>query len=133
MRIVIVGKVSLLLVLLASDGRGEGVQIRNPIRAFVYGEYERGNDYFINGNDNTYIFRCALTNKRDGIDGVALSEVSIWGNHGGPWEVFRRMKDGDFVYVGTRALSDTSCLETCQSNDYLTLGRCKWQRGWPKR
>lgn len=132
MKTVTGGTVSLLLALLAGGARSEGVQITDPIKAFVYSKYELGNDYFINGNLNTYIFRCALKKKRNRIDGIALSEISIWGNHGGPWEIFRRKKNG-FVYIGTRGLADTSCLEACRSKDYLASGHCDWQRGWPKQ
>ncbi len=105
----------------------------DPLKAFVYGEYDLGDDYFIHGNGDTEIFRCALTEQTDGIDGVALSEISIWGNHGGPWELFRRKKDGGYVYVGTRRLTNPSCVETCRSKNYLASGRCAWQRGWPTR
>jgi hypothetical protein len=125
--------VSLWLALLAASARGEGVLIANPLEAFVYGKYDLGDEYFISGNQNTFIFRCVLTERQNGIDGIALSEISIWGNHGGPWEIFRKKKSGSFAYVGTRSLTNTACLEACRSKDYLATGNCDWQPGWPKQ
>jgi hypothetical protein len=92
--------VSLWLALFATGARGHEILIADPLEAFMHGKYQLGDDYFINGNQNTAIFRCALTRKKNGIDGVALSEISIWGNKGGPWEIFSNKKD-HFVYVGT--------------------------------
>jgi hypothetical protein len=131
MKIATIGTIILWLALPAPGARGEGVLIADPLEAFVYGKYALGEDYFISGNQNTYLFRCVLTKTQNGIDGVALSEISIWGNRGGPWEIFRSKKDL-FVYVGTKRLTDTACLETCQSKDYLATGHCNWQRGWPR-
>jgi hypothetical protein len=131
MKIATMGTVILWLAVLAPGARGEGVLVVDPLEAFVYGKYELGDDYFISGNKDTYLFRCVLTKGQNGIEGVALSEISIWGNHGGPWEIFRSKKDR-FVYVGTKRLTDTACLEACQSKDYLASGHCNWQRGWPK-
>jgi hypothetical protein len=106
---------------------------QDPLKAFVYGEYAVGSDYFIHGNDNTIIFRCLLTKAQRPFEGVALSEISIWGNPTGPWEVFRRSSDGTFVYVETRHFDDTSCLESCRSKDYLASGQCTWSHGWPRQ
>jgi hypothetical protein len=53
--------VSLWLAWLAASARGEGVLIANPLEAFVYGKYDLGDEYFISGNQNTFIFRCVLT------------------------------------------------------------------------
>lgn len=104
---------------------------RDPLKAFVRGEYPWGDDYFIRGAEDTVVFRCLLDKKRDGVDGVALSEISIWGRTG-PWEIFRRRSDGAFGYVETRGVSDTSCLESCRTKEYLASGACKWSRGWPR-
>ena len=120
-----------LLTLLSAAAEGGDFHTRDPLRAFVRGDYAWGDDYFIHGADDTILFRCVLHKGRDGVEGVALSEVSIWGNHGGPWEVFRKTKK-DFVYAGSRDLSDTACLESCRSKEYLASGRCRWQRGWPE-
>jgi hypothetical protein len=133
MNIATMGTVSLWLILLAPFARSEGVPIADPVEAFVQGEYERGDDYFINGNQNTYIFRCTLTGKKNGFQGIALSEISIWGNRGGPWEIFRSAKAGGFVFVGTKSLTDTACLQSCRSKDYLATGHCNWQIGWPRQ
>jgi hypothetical protein len=122
---VLVGTASLL----ACAG-GEFVT-RDPLKAFIREEYPLGSDYFIHGREDTVVFRCVLRNARDGVDGVALSEISIWGRTG-PWEIFRRRPDGAFAYAGTREVRDTSCLESCRTKEYLASGACKWSRGWPK-
>ena len=124
--------VGLLAMLLTAMAAGSEFRTNDPLKAFVRGEYPPGDDYFINGNADTHLFRCALTKKTDGFDGVALSEMSIWGNRTGPWEIFKQEAGGGFVYAGTRHLPDTACLESCRSKDYLASGQCKLQRGWPK-
>lgn len=103
----------------------------DPLRAFVREEYSLGNDYFIRGNEDTYLLRCVLRQGPNQFDGVALSEISIWGRTG-PWEIFRKEPRGDFVYVKTGELESTACLESCRSKEYLTTGRCTWRRGWPQ-
>jgi hypothetical protein len=128
----IVTAIYLWLALLPADARGEEVLIANPLEAFVYGKYDRGDDYFIIGNQNTFVFRCILTKSKNGINGIALSEISIWGNHGGPWDIFQKKKNS-FAYVGTRSLTNTACLEACRSRDYLATRHCNWQAGWPKQ
>ncbi len=122
----------LLAVLLASTAGSSEFRTHDPLRAFVRGEYPWGDDYFINGNADTHLFRCVLTKKSEGFDGLALSERSIWGNRTGPWELFKQEAGGGFVYAGTKHLADTACLESCRSKDYLASGQCTWQRGWPK-
>jgi hypothetical protein len=104
----------------------------DPLKAFVRGEYPLGDDYFISGTGDTFIFRCVLTKAQRPYAGVAFSEISIWGNRSGPWEVFRKNPDGTFSYVETAQLSDTSCLESCRSSEYNASGVCRWTRGWPK-
>ena len=121
--------VALVTVLSAADAAE--FRTRDPLKAFIRNEYSLGTDYFIRGRDDTIVFRCLLTDER-GSEGVALSEISIWGNRTGPWEIFRKEPDGDFVYAETRHLTDTSCLESCRSKEYLTSGRCTWSRGWPR-
>jgi len=125
--------VCVLTILIADSAQGEQFRTNNPLKAFVNQEYPWGDDYFIHGTRDTYLFRCILTRTTDGFDGIALSEISIWGNHGGPWEIFRKSEKGDYVYTGTEAIVNTSCLERCQSKEYLSSGQCKWQRGWPKQ
>jgi hypothetical protein len=122
---VLVGTASLLA------GAGGEFVTRDPLKAFIREEYPLGSDYFIHGREDTVVFRCVLRNDRDGVDGVALSEISIWGRTG-PWEIFRRRPDGAFAYAGTREVRDTSCLESCRTKEYLASGACKWSRGWPK-
>jgi len=105
---------------------------RDPVQAFVQGEYPLGDDYFINGNKDTRILRCALTREKNQTDGIALSEISIWGNRTGPWEIFNKQQDGSYSYAGTRHLPDTACMENCSTREYLTSGKCTWNKGWPK-
>ena len=106
---------------------------RDPLRAFVNAEYQRGEDYFIRGVRGTVLLRCTLTRPNAPYTGVAYSERSIWGNRGGPWELFRRRAAGQYEFAGTRWLSDLSCLQSCRSDDYLRNGRCHWQKGWGAR
>lgn len=120
-------------ILYISMARAEDFKTNDPLKAFVYEEYPRGDDYFINGNQDTYLFRCVLTKELEPFEGVALSEISIWGNHTGPWEIFRKEPNGRFVYVRTKHYTNTSCLESCRSKEYLSSGQCTWRRGWPKQ
>jgi hypothetical protein len=125
--------IALLAVLLAGIAYGGEFVTSDPIRAFVRSEYPLGNDYFINGNQDTRIFRCVLTKQNYKFDGLALSEITIWGNRTGPWEIFKRQENGSFVYVETKHIADTSCLERCSTKEYLSSGQCTWERGWPKQ
>jgi hypothetical protein len=125
--------VGVLVALLIGVAHSGEFRTHDPLKAFVYEEYPLGDDYFIHGNDDTYIFRCVLMKRTEGFEGIALSEISIWGNHGGPWEVFRKEGSGGYFYIGTKGLATTSCLESCRSKDYLATGQCRWQRGWPKQ
>jgi hypothetical protein len=122
-----------LLVSISGIALSDQFRTNDPLKSFVNQEYALGDDYFIHGNRDTYLFRCILSEKTDALDGIALSEISIWGNHGGPWEIFRKTGMGDYVYTGTQAVANTSCLEWCPSKEYLSSGQCKWQRGWPKQ
>lgn len=124
--------VVILAALLAAVVHGGGFMTNDPVRAFVNGEYPLGDDYFINGNKDTYIFRCLLTKQNNNFDGVAISEISIWGNRTGPWDVFKKQERESFVYMETKNLADTSCLERCRTKEYLSSGRCRWERGWPR-
>lgn len=132
MRSTIAVATAVLVVSIAGTAQAGEFRTGDPLKAFVYGEYPLGDDYFLNGNTNTYLFRCPLMKEKNGFDGVALSEISIWGNRTGPWELFRKEGKNDFVYIGTKHLADTACLETCASKDYFAAGQCQWQRGWPK-
>src|SRR5262249_61967306 len=99
---------ALLLLALATrvaEG-GHAFRTSDPLKAFVDGAYAWGDDYFIHGNQDTTLFRCVLVKERDGFDGLAFSEVSIWGNHGGPWDLFRKIGK-EFGDVGTREVRGT--------------------------
>ena len=122
-----------VVTVFAGVARGGEFMADDSVRAFVHSEYPLGNNYFINGNEDTYILRCVLTKQKDKFKGIALSEISIWGNRAGPWEIFKRQENGVFVYVETKVLADTSCLESCRTKEYLLSGQCDWERGWPKQ
>jgi hypothetical protein len=122
---------AIVVVLSVVAVHAEPFRTKDPLRAFVREEYPLGNDYFVRGNEDTYLFRCFLSRGPNRFNGIALSEISIWGKTG-PWEIFRRESNGDFVYLETGELPSTSCLESCRSKEYLRTGRCTWQRGWPK-
>jgi len=122
----------LAVLLILGNAHAAEFLTADPLKAFMYSEYPLGSDYFIRGNEDTVVFRCLLTKAQRPYAGVALSELSIWGNRTGPWEVFRRRPDGAFVYVETTHFSDTSCLESCRSREYLASGRCTWSPGWPR-
>ena len=71
--------ITLLLLLCTTTAYGAEFQTGDPLNAFVYGEYPLGDDYFIKGNADTHILRCILTTETEGLEGIALSEISIWG------------------------------------------------------
>jgi len=123
----------LLAAFFVDIANGGDFTTTDPVNAFVHRKYPLGDDYFINGNKDTYIFRCLLTTQKNSFEGIALSEISIWGNRSGPWELFKKAENGIFVYLETRNLADTSCLERCGTKDYLASGECTWKRGWPKQ
>ena len=112
--------VCLLVMLATGVAQSDQFRTNDPLKSFVNQEYALGDDYFIHGNRDTYLFRCILSEKTDALDGIALSEISIWGNHGGPWEIFRKTEMGDYVYTSTQAVANTSCLEWCPSKEYLS-------------
>ncbi len=118
--------------LLAGVAHGDQFITSDPVRAFVNNEYPLGDDYFINGSKDTHILRCLLTKEKNGFNGIALSELSIWGNRTGPWEIFKKQDDGKFVYAETKHLADTSCIANCRTKEYLFSGQCMWKPGWPK-
>ena len=87
--------VCLLVMLVTGNVQSDQFRTKDPLKAFVDEEYPWGDDYFIHRNRDTYLFRCNLSKKTDGTEGIAFSEISIWGNHGGPWEIFRKTEKGD--------------------------------------
>jgi len=123
--------VTVIAMLSVGAVSAETFRTKDPLRAFVREEYPLGSDYFIRGHEDTYVFRCFLRRGPNRFDGIALSEISIWGRTG-PWDIFSRESNGDFTYVETGELPNTACLEFCRSKEYLTTGRCTWQHGWPK-
>ncbi len=129
--LLIVTSAALFGLLFAGVARAVEFETRNPLRAFVYAEYPLGDDYFINGIQDTHLLRYVLTKELEPFEGVAFSEISIWGNRTGPWEVFRRQPNGMFVYAGTKHYPSVPHLESCRTNEYVLLGTCTWQHGWP--
>jgi hypothetical protein len=121
-----------LMTLFAGGPRSHAFRTSDPLRAFVGHEYPLGDDYFTRGESDTYVLRCFLTREKDGLDGLALSEISIWGNRTGPWEIFEKEGDTAYVYLDTRQLSDATCLEACSTAEYRASGRCRWRKGWPE-
>ncbi len=108
----------------------------DPLQAFVFDQYPRKSDYFINGSRDTTLFRCVADFNDDGRPDIALSEKSIWGNRTGPFEVFVQALNGRFRYARTadyesdlKAVCGTQ-LESCSSNEYLASGKCQWKKGW---
>jgi hypothetical protein len=64
---------------------------RDPLKAFVYSEYPLGDDYFIRAPRHRYL--SLSPNKGPAsVRGVAPSEISIWGNRTGPWEVPTKLR-----------------------------------------
>ena len=130
--------VSLLIIALATGSvqAQEPFDTSDPLRAFIYEQYPRGNDYFIHGYRNTTVYRCLADFNRDGRVDIALSEKSILGNRTGPFEIFVRDSDGDYNYQHTADYASelkTLCagrIESCASGVYLTSGRCPWRAGW---
>lgn len=122
---------AMLIALCFTAASADAFRTTDPLKAFVDGDYARGDDYFIRPDGDSILLKCELSLTEAGIEGVALSESSIWGNRTGPWEIFRRDRDGSFAYVATKHLLNISCLESCRLADYLTTGRCQWRRGWP--
>jgi hypothetical protein len=132
--------VALLFVVAAASGSA-GAQARtdttDPLKAFVFDEYPRGNDYFVNGTRDTTLIRCRADFNGDGRPDVALSEKSIWGNRTGPFEVFVSVPGGLSRYTRTADYASdlkSVCaprLESCSSRDYLSSGTCRWRKGVP--
>jgi hypothetical protein len=93
--------VLVVAVAAASDliSAGPPIETADPLKAFVFDQYPRGSDYFINGSRETTLFRCVADFNHDGRLDIALSEKSIWGNRTGPFEVFVQAPNGRFRYA----------------------------------
>jgi hypothetical protein len=76
-------------------------RLPDPTRAFVEGYDPSGNDFFANVPERTVLLRIRADFDNDGIDDLALSESSTWGNAGGQWLLFRGQPDRGYVYLGT--------------------------------
>jgi hypothetical protein len=76
-------------------------QLTDPIQAFVEGYDPSGNDFLANVPERTVLLRIRADFDNDGVDDLALSDSSTWGNAGGQWLLFRGQRDGSYVYWGT--------------------------------
>ena len=65
------------MALLVDAAIGGELRTKDPLKAFIKEEYPWGNDYFIYGNADTYVFRCVMQAKRGQPETIALSEISI--------------------------------------------------------
>src|SRR5512138_776226 len=86
-----------LLMLVAVAGAASE-RLADPTGAFVEGYDPSGNDFFANVPERTVLLRIRADLDNDGIEDLALSESSTWGNAGGQWLLFRGQPDRSFVY-----------------------------------
>src|SRR5512137_256046 len=93
------GAAVLLVISIAMPVAGE--RLADPTRAFVEGYDPSGNDFLANVPERTVLLRIRADFDNDGIDDLALSESSTWGNAGGQWLLFRGQPDRSFVYWET--------------------------------
>ena len=93
------GVVALLILLSGMAARAD--QLTDPIQAFVEGYDPSGNDFLANVPERTVVLRIRADFDNDGVDDLALSDSSTWGNAGGQWLLFRGQRDGSYVYWGT--------------------------------
>jgi hypothetical protein len=100
------GAVALLAFVVGVATAGE--RLADPTRAFVEGYDPSGNDFFANVPERTVLLRIRADFDNDGVDDLALSESSTWGNAGGQWLLFRGESDRSYVYLGTLFFSPGS-------------------------
>lgn len=93
------GALALLVFLSGMVARAD--QLTDPIQAFVEGYDPSGNDFLSNVPERTVLLRIRADFDNDGVDDLALSDSSTWGNAGGQWLLFRGQHDGSYVYWGT--------------------------------
>jgi len=93
------GAAALLVISIAMPVAGE--RLTDPTRAFVEGYDPSGNDFLANVPERTVLLRIRADFDNDGVDDLALSDSSTWGNAGGQWLVFRGQADQSYVYWGT--------------------------------
>lgn len=95
------GVALLVLVGLLAGASAAGDRLTDPTRAFVEGYDPSENDFFANVPERTVLLRIRADFDNDGLDDLALSESSTWGNAGGQWLLFRGQADRGYVYWGT--------------------------------
>ncbi len=79
--------------------------LSDPTRAFVEGYDPSGNDFLANTPERTVLLRIRADFDNDGIEDLALSDSSTWGNAGGQWLLFRGQPDHRYMYWGTLLFS----------------------------
>lgn len=82
---------ALLVLSLATPVAGE--RLADPTRVFVEGCDPSGNDFLGNVPERTVLLRIRADFDNDGVDDLALSDSSTWGNGGGQWLLFRGQPD----------------------------------------
>jgi len=93
------GAAALLVLSITMAVAGE--RLADPTRAFVEGYDPSGNDFLANVPERTVLLRIRADFDNDGVDDLALSDSSTWGNAGGQWLLFRGQPDQSYVYWGT--------------------------------
>jgi hypothetical protein len=91
--------------LFLSEPAAAAERLLDPIQAFVEGYDPSGNDFLANVPERTVLLRIRTDLDGDGIEDLALSDSSTWGNAGGQWLLFRGPHDKSFVYWGTMFFS----------------------------
>ena len=76
-------------------------RLADPTQAFVGGYDPSGNDFLANVPERTVLLRVRADFDGDGLQDLALSDSSTWGNAGGQWLLFRGQPDGAYIYWGT--------------------------------
>lgn len=102
------GRSALALLAFVVGVATAGERLADPTRAFVEGYDPSGNDFFANVPERTVLLRIRADLDNDGVDDLALSESSTWGNAGGQWLLFRGEPDRSYVYLGTLFFSPGS-------------------------
>jgi hypothetical protein len=111
-----------VLLFLGAASAASSDRLTDPTRAFVEGFDPSGNDFFANVPERTVLLRIRADFDDDGIEDLALSESSTWGNAGGQWLLFRGQPDHSYVYWGTLFFSPgTAALRPAGGTSEMTI------------
>ncbi len=91
--------VALLVLVVGAAPAGD--RLTDPTQAFVEGYDPSANDFLANTPERTVLLRIRADFDNDGVEDLALSDSSTWGNAGGQWLLFRGQPDGSWLYWGT--------------------------------